>query len=114
MKHKGYEGTVEFSEEDNILHGVIIGIVDVVSYEGASVDELRQDFELAVDDYLVLCEKIGKEPNKPYKGSFNVRMGEKIHRRASAIARKHGQTLNYFVTNATKKAIEENEARARA
>ena len=55
MEYKGYLGTVEYSETDNILFGKVIGIGSLVSYEGKNLDELRSDFEGAVDDYLELC-----------------------------------------------------------
>ena len=59
MEYKGYFGTVEYSESDNILFGKIIWIDSLISYEGSSVNELRKDFEAAVDDYLKLCAEKG-------------------------------------------------------
>ena len=107
MKHKGYEGTVEYSEEDQILHGEIIGINDMVTYEGASVAELMQNFSYAVDGYLQVCETTGKNPDKPYKGSFSVRMTAAIHRKASMEAAKQGISLNKFIERATRKSLNE-------
>jgi len=66
LSHKGYFGSVEFSDEDDILHGRIIGINDRITYEGDSVKSLRMDFISAVDDYLCVCEELGKEPEKVY------------------------------------------------
>jgi len=62
LSHKGYFGSVEFSDEDDILYGRIIGISDRITYEGDSVKNLRRDFVSAVDDYLCLCEELGKAP----------------------------------------------------
>ena len=56
LEYKGYTGTVEFSAEDNILFGKVIGIDGLISYEGESVSSLKEDFEAAVDDYLEMCE----------------------------------------------------------
>jgi len=64
LSHKGYFGSVEFSDEDGVLHGNIIGINDHITYEGDSVNSLRQDFASAVDEYLCVCEALGKEPEK--------------------------------------------------
>lgn len=64
LKYKGYTGSIEFSEEDNLFFGKIIGIRSLVSYEGEDIDELTEDFQGAVDDYLNLCQEIGKEPEK--------------------------------------------------
>ena len=70
MTCKGYAGTVEYSEADNILFGRITGIDDIISYEGESVSELRKAFEDSVDDYLALCQSIGKAPNRAYSGKL--------------------------------------------
>jgi len=64
LSHKGYFGSVEFSDEDDVLHGRIIGINDRITYEGDSVKSLRLDFISAVDEYLCVCAELGKEPEK--------------------------------------------------
>ena len=73
MEYKGYIGSVEFSETDQILFGKVQGIRSLISYEGTTVAELIDDFHGAVDDYLELCSAEGKTPEKAFKGSFNVR-----------------------------------------
>ena len=70
LEYKGYNGTVEYSAEDNILFGRVIGIKSLISYEGQSVEELKADFEGAVDDYLEYCRQNNIEPEKKYKGSL--------------------------------------------
>lgn len=97
MEYKGYFGTVEYSESDNILFGKVIGIDSLVSYEGHSIDELRNDFESAVDDYFELCEEKGIEPDKIYKGSFNVRISPNLHRSLALYSAAHNQSLNASV-----------------
>lgn len=97
MEYKGYFGTVEYSESDNILFGKVIGIGSLISYEGSSVDELRSDFEAAVDDYLELCAEKGIEPDKTYKGSFNVRISPELHRSLVQYSASHNQSLNASV-----------------
>ena len=52
IQHKGYVGSVEFSEADGIFYGKVMGIHSLISYEGESVKELLDDFHGAVDDYL--------------------------------------------------------------
>ena len=75
MKYKGYSGSVEYSEEDNCLYGKVMGMSrDCITFEGQDVNELRRDFEGAVDDYLASCAARGVEPAKPYSGTFNVRV----------------------------------------
>lgn len=64
LEYKGYTGSIEFSEEDNLFFGKVIGIRSLLSYEGKDIDELTEDFQGAIDDYLNLCEEIEKEPEK--------------------------------------------------
>ena len=71
MEYKGYVGNVEFSEEDKVFFGKVIGIKSLVSYEGVTEEELVKDFHNAVDIYLALCEAEGREPKRVCKGNFN-------------------------------------------
>lgn len=100
LKHKGYFGSVEFSAEDSILFGQIIGINDLVSYEGTSIDNLKEVFREAVEDYLETCKELEKEPNKFFKGVFNVRTTTERHRELAIIADKKKIKLNQLVNKA--------------
>jgi predicted HicB family RNase H-like nuclease len=110
LEYKGYLGTVEYSNEDNCLYGKIIGIDDLVNYEAQSVEELNNYFKESVKDYLATCKEINKEPNKTFKGVFNVRTSKDNHRALSIIAEKHKMKLNevinkafdFFITNEDK------------
>ncbi|WP_312972952.1 type II toxin-antitoxin system HicB family antitoxin [Atlantibacter sp.] len=103
LKYQGYFGSIEFSLEDRTLHGKIQCVNDVVTYEGQTLDELEAAFIEAVTDYLETCKAIGKTPEKPMSGTFNVRVGPELHRKAFLAASCDGTTLNDFV----KSAIEE-------
>jgi predicted HicB family RNase H-like nuclease len=100
LKYGGYEGSVLFSAEDKLLHGKILGIRDLVSYEGTTVRSLEKNFREAVDDYLLFCKQEGKQPNVPYKGSFNIRVSPDIHQKASRYADEHDMKLNSVVQKA--------------
>ena len=80
MEYKGYVGSVEFSEPDGVFFGKVIGIRALLSYEGTNATELVEDFHGVVDDYLELCESEGKEPERAYKGSFNIRISPELHK----------------------------------
>lgn len=97
LKYNGYIGSVEFSIDDEILHGKIDCINDVVTYEADNLKDLKIEFENAVDDYLDTCKLLGKEPDKPLNGTFNVRVGEDLHKKAYLQAKSMGVTLNEFV-----------------
>jgi len=100
LEYKGYRGTVAYSAEDDCLFGQVIGIADSISYEGTDITGLKQDFKASVDDYLKLCARIHKEPQKSYKGSFNIRITPELHRKLDLIAQSSNQTLNAVVTEA--------------
>jgi len=100
LKHNGFYGNVEYSAADECFFGKIIGTTDLVTFEGDSVENLKQAFIEAVEDYLVLCQEVGKEPQKSYKGSFSIRISPDLHRKAAAIASRHGISFNAFVEKA--------------
>lgn len=105
LHYKGFIGSVHFSAKDDVFHGKLEGIEDLVSFEGKRVDELKKAFYAAVDDYLELCKEIGKEPERTYKGSFNVRIPAELHRRAMQSASLMGVSLNQLVQKAMEKAV---------
>ncbi len=102
MNYKGYIGTVEFSESDNVLFGKVLGINGLISYEGTDVNSLREDFHSAVDDYIADCLANGIEPQKTYKGVFNVRLSPELHKNLAEYALQNGKTLNSAVEEAVK------------
>jgi len=100
LKYKDFYGSVEYSAADECFFGKIIGTADLVTFEGKSVSNLKKAFIEAVKDYLVLCKEVGKEPQKSYKGSFNIRISPELHKAAAVIAGKKGISLNTFVEKA--------------
>ena len=74
MQYKGYTGKVEFDDEAEIFHGEVIGLRDVITFQGRTVDEVKGAFRESVDDYLAFCAKRGEEPEKPFTGKFVVRI----------------------------------------
>jgi len=108
MEHKGYFAKVEFDEEANIFHGEVINLRDVITFEGSTVDELRQAFQDSVDDYLEFCAERGEDPDKPYSGKFVVRVEPELHKNIAIEARKKGTSINTLVSEALSKALEES------
>ena len=106
MSYKGYYGSVEFSYDDNVFYGKIIGINDRITYEGDNVKYLRQDFKDAVDEYLETCSQLGKNPEKVYKGTFNVRITPTLHRQLALYSASTGKTLNATVEEAIRNYID--------
>ena len=100
MEYKGYIGNVEFSEEDEVFFGKVLGIRSLVSYEGTTAKDLIKDFHDAVDDYLALCKAEGREPERAYKGSFNIRISPELHKQAIRCAESNQMSFNSFVEKA--------------
>ena len=105
MEYKNYVGSVEFSESDGVFFGKVMGIRAMLSYEGTNAKELVEDFHGAVDDYLMLCEAEGKEPERAYKGSFNVRVSPELHKQAVIYASSHQMSLNSLVEAALRNLL---------
>ena len=106
MSYRGYYGSVEFSDEDSVFFGRIIGINDHITYEGDNVKALRNDFHEAVDEYLETCAQLGKEPERTYKGTFNVRITPALHRQLAVFSAISGKTLNTVVEEAIRNYVE--------
>jgi len=106
MSCKGYYGSVEYSDEDGIFYGRIIGIDDHIIYDGYSVDDLRKNFQDAVNEYLNICSKMGKEPEKAYKGTFNIRIGPALHKELAMYSALNGKTLNSTVEEAIRSYLD--------
>ncbi len=105
MNYQGYVGSVEFSEADGIFFGKVLGVRALISYEGRDASELVADFHGAVDAYLALCEAEGKEPEKAYKGSFNVRISPELHKQIALCAMEANVSLNSFVESALQSKV---------
>lgn len=105
MEYRGYVGSVEFSEPDSTFFGQVMGIRGLISYEGATASELIDDFHGAVDDYLELCQIQGIEPERAYKGSFNVRISPELHRKAAICAAAQNISLNSLVEQSLEKYV---------
>ncbi len=104
LKYKGYHGSTEYSLEDDCLFGKLLGINDVITYEGNSVKEIKAAFKDSVDDYLAFCKEAGKEPNKPYSGKVMFRIDPQVHAKSALAAQLKGVSLNQFAEDALRAA----------
>ncbi len=97
MKYKGYEGVVNYDEEAKLFHGEVIGLRDVITFQGTTVDELEQAFKDSVDDYLEFCKKKKRPPEKPFSGNLMLRISPEIHKEMTVEAKQRGLSLNAFL-----------------
>ena len=100
MEYAGYHARIEYSGEDRCFVGKVFGIADTLVFDGQTVEELEEAFHCCVDDYLELCREEGRQPDREFKGSFNVRLSPELHRRAALAAEKRGISLNQYVLQA--------------
>jgi predicted HicB family RNase H-like nuclease len=107
MEYKGYIGKVEIDDEAEILHGEVINIRDVITFEGKSVEEIKIAFRESVNDYLEFCAKRGESPEKPFSGKFVVRLPVDLHRKAYIQAKLGDVSLNGWVTDVLRKALQD-------
>ncbi|MGC8491122.1 MAG: type II toxin-antitoxin system HicB family antitoxin [Syntrophobacteraceae bacterium] len=109
LHYKGFSGSVRASIEDSCLHGRILFIEDLVTYEADTIPQLKTEFESAVDDYLITCQRLGRKPNKPLSGTFNVRIGPELHQKVARHAALNGTTINDVVKKAVAEFIKDPE-----
>src|SRR5205814_10332669 len=109
LKYKGFIGSVQFSAEDDLFWGKIIGIKDSVTFEGSAVAALKKDFKEAVEDYIDLCKRQNKPVQKSMTGNFNIRINPELHQIASYAAAVKGLSLNKYVQEAIQNYVQEAE-----
>lgn len=105
MKYKGYTGQVEYDEEAKIFHGEVLGIKDVVTFQGTNVEEIEKAFKDSVEDYLAFCKARGEEPDRPFSGKFNLRIPPDLHAKLSIAAHIHGESLNSYITKMLQRSV---------
>ncbi len=107
LKYKGFLGSIEVSIDDNCIHGKILFIDDIVTYEAESPAQLEAEFKDAVDDYVATCKELDRVPNKPFSGSFNVRIGPELHQKVARHAAANSISINEVIKQAITECLNE-------
>ena len=105
MEYKGYIAHVEFDGEADIFHGEVANIRDVITFQGRSVEELRQAFAASIEDYLAFCTERGEEPEPPFSGRLTLRLSPERHRRIVLAAEKAGKDVASWANEALDRAV---------
>lgn len=105
IEYNGYIGTIEYSQEDKCFFGKIDMINDLITFEANNADELERNFQNSVDEYVTTCKQLGREPQKAFKGVFNVRTGSQLHMAAVKNALKMGVSLNSYIKSLIEKDV---------
>jgi predicted HicB family RNase H-like nuclease len=106
MDYKGYIGHVEFDDDAEIFHGEVINTRDVITFQGKSVEEIKQAFRDSVEDYLEYCAKLGQQPEKPFTGKFMLRIPPDLHRKIFVAAKQAGESINAWIKEQLAHSVE--------
>ena len=106
MNYKGYIGTVQFDDAAEIFHGEVINMRDVITFQGDTVEGLKKEFQLSIDDYLEFCGERGEEPDKPFSGKLTLRLDPELHRSIYIRSKKDNKSLNNWIIDALGKETE--------
>jgi len=105
IEYKGYVGVFEFDEDLGKFHGFVVNTQDVITFYGASVEELREELRNSVEVYLAFCAEKGREPEKPYSGKLSIPTSPAIHQRVAIEAARRMVSMNSFVESVLEKAV---------
>jgi len=114
MEYKGYLSHIGFDTESDIFHGEVVNIRDVITFQGKSVDELRQAFKDSIEDYLEFCAERGEEPERPFSGQFTIRLSPEQHRQVILAAERSGKRLDNWVAETLEHAADQFSKQAHA
>ena len=110
LTYKGYQGNFEYDPEADIFHGDVLHLNDVITFQGRSIDELKAALAESVEIYLEFCRKKGRAPEKPFSGTFNVRLTPEIHQKIAKKASHDGVSLNKWVARTLETAVSEGSS----
>ena len=105
MEYKNYHASVEYDEETEIFHGRLIDVMDVITFEGKSIAELKREMKCSIDEYLTFCKELEKTPDKPYSGKFNLRIDTKLHRKIAVRAAQEQKSINDLVSDVLEREL---------
>jgi predicted HicB family RNase H-like nuclease len=103
MKYKGYLGEVAYDFEAKIFHGEVLGLKDVITFQGTTVEEIERAFMDSIDDYISWCEERGEEPEKAFSGNIRIRISPDLHAKLSQAAIMKGLSLNSLIIDKLQK-----------
>jgi predicted HicB family RNase H-like nuclease len=104
IEHHGSVARIELDQDEKILHGRVININDVVTFEAASAPQLLREFKRSMEDYFAFCKKRGEEPEKPFSGKFVLRVDPAVHRAIAVAADREAKSINKWAEETLAKA----------
>ena len=107
IEYKGYTGVFEFDTELELFSGFVVDLRDQIYFEGESVEQLKASMHRSVDHYLEVCAARGEEPEKPFSGKLNVRLGTDLHRAVAVAAAARGESINSWLIHVVSSAADQ-------
>jgi predicted HicB family RNase H-like nuclease len=112
LNYKGYTGDIEIDDDANILHGRVLNLKAVITFEGTTVEEIKEAFKESIDVYLEVCAELGNEPEKSFSGKLPFRTTPDHHRLIHLASTKVGKSINAWMdevlTQTAKQIIHNN------
>jgi predicted HicB family RNase H-like nuclease len=105
MEYKGYIGKAEYDDDAEIFYGEVLGTLDVITFKGDSVEELKKSFRESIDEYLAFCARLGREPQASGSGKLILRVRPGLHAKVSMLAKREGQSINSWITRALEEEV---------
>jgi predicted HicB family RNase H-like nuclease len=97
LRYKGYTGLAEVDVDAGIIFGKVIGLRDIITFQGKTVPEAYEDFRGAVDFYLEVCAKEGSKPDPPFSGQLTVHVDPAIHHALAILSEARATSVNTVV-----------------
>ena len=105
LRYKDYLGHFEYDQDDDIFYGNVSHTNDVVTFQGRSIDELKQSLADAVEGYLTSCLESGKQPRKNFSGRINLRISPELHAKIAYLAEKEGMSINRWIISKLEQSL---------
>jgi predicted HicB family RNase H-like nuclease len=108
MHYKHYMARIEYDEENDLFHGRVLGIKNVVEFYGKTTEELHREFKVSIEEYEAMCQEDGVETEKPFSGKFTIRVNEDEHRQLALVAELNNKSLNSWASAVLREAASKN------
>ena len=102
MEYKGYIAAIEYDDSEDLFYGHVVnsGTSSIATFAASDVGGLKREFRISIDEYLASCEEDGIEPQKPFSGKLNLRLGSDLHHRVTLASIEDGLSLNAWIREA--------------
>ncbi len=105
IEYNGYIGVIDFDPEIDLFHGAVINTQDVITFYGASVNELREEMQKSLEVYFQVCEEQGKNPDKPFSGKLTIQTSLELYSRIALNAARRQLEIDAYLQEVLEKVV---------